>query len=179
MAQVRERVEAESMSRRFTTRWVSLREADRFIAKHHRHHSPSQGGIVALGLWEGTKLVGVSVLGRPVSRMLQEQGIVECVRSCVLPDLEGVGDHANCAASVLAARLRRVAQSLGFARMVTYTLPTESGSSLDGAGWQDDLSLAGGGEWDSPGRSRDAANYPTVRKRRWWTSLRAQKEIEL
>lgn len=167
------------MSRRFTTRWVSLREADRFIAKHHRHHAPAQGGIVALGLWEGQQLVGVSVLGRPVSRMLQEQGVVECIRSCVLPELAGRGNHANCAASALASKLRRVAQALGFERMVTYTLTTESGSSLEGDGWQEDLDLAGGGEWDTPSRPRDAANYPTSRKRRWWAALKAQKEIEL
>jgi hypothetical protein len=71
------------MPRRFTTRWLPLREADRFIAKHHRHHDPAQGGIVALGLWEGTDLVGVGVLGRPVSRMLQQQGAAEIVRLCV------------------------------------------------------------------------------------------------
>jgi hypothetical protein len=92
---------------------VTLKEAARFIALHHRHHDPAQGGIVALGMFEGDDLVAVGVLGRPVSRELQRLGICECIRLCVRADLRGSGEHANCAASQLEARLRRVSQALG------------------------------------------------------------------
>lgn len=158
--------------RRFSTRWVPLKEAARFIAVHHRHHDPVQGGIIALGLWEGEALVGVGVLGRPVSRALQAAGAVEVTRLCVRQD-------SRHAASALLAALRRVGQALGFARIVTYTLAEEGGASLRAAGWQAELQLVEGGEWNRQDRPRLPATHPTGRKVRWWVPLRAQREIIL
>ena len=158
--------------RRFRTRWIPLREADRFVAKHHRHHVPAQGGIVALGLWEADRLLGVAVLGRPVSRELQRQQVAEITRLCVL-------DDARHASSALLARARRAAQALGFERLVTYTLPEEGGASLRAAGFQADLGLTNGGEWDTPTLRRNPALHPTARKARWWSNLRQQPELEL
>lgn len=157
---------------RFQTRWIPLREAHRFVARHHRHHAPAQGGIVALGLWEGDRLLGVGILGRPVSRELQAQGAVEVTRLCTI-------DEAQHAASALYGRLRRVAQAMGFIRVVTYTLPEEGGASLRAAGFQPDLTLTAGGEWDTPSLRRNPANFPTARKIRWWTEIRAQTELEI
>lgn len=165
--------------KRYTTRWVSLRTAAAFVAQHHRHHEPPQGAIVALGLWEGERLVGVGIIGRPVSRELQRQGVAEMTRGCILPDLAPSGPHANGAASALDARVRRLAQALGFARCVTYTLPEEGGASLRGDGWQRDMELAGGGEGSRPSRARPPANYPTARKVRWWATIKAQPELEI
>ena len=127
---------------------------------------------MALGLWEGTQLVGVGVLGRPVSRKLQEQGVAEITRLCVRED-------ARHAASALAAAVRRLGQSLGFVRLVTYTLVEESGSSLRADGWQPDLALAGGGEWHTPSRPAMPANFPTARKIRWWAPIKQQRSIDL
>lgn len=158
--------------RRFQTRWLPLREADAFVAKHHRHHRPAQGGIVALGLWEGETLIGVGVLGRPLSRELQRQNVAEVTRLCVLPE-------ARHAGSALLGRLRRVAQSLGFLRVVTYTLLEEGGSSLEAAGWQADLAEVGGREWDTPSLRRPKAKYPLGKKVRWWANLKDQSEMAL
>jgi hypothetical protein len=165
--------------RRFSTRWIPLREAHRFVALHHRHHDPAQGGIVALGLWEGDRLVGVGIIGRPVSRELQRQRVAECIRSCILDDIPRSGDHASGAASFLTARLRLLGQALGFLRLVTYTLPHESGASLRADHWTRDLELVGGGEATRPSRPRAQANFPTERKVRWWAPLKEQKEIAL
>lgn len=160
------------MARRFQTRWLPLREADRFVAKHHRHHVPAQGGIVALGLWEGERLVGVGVLGRPLSRELQAQGVAEVTRLCVI-------EGARHAASALAARVRRTAQTLGFKRVVTYTQPEEGGASLRADGWQPDLELIGAREWDSPKWRRNPPLHPIARRTRWWANLQQQKELDL
>ncbi len=149
-----------------------MREADRFIAKHHRHHVPAQGGIVALGLWEGDRLVGVGVIGRPVSRELQARGVAEITRICVIED-------AKHAASALLGRTRRAAQALGFRQLVTYTLPEEGGASLRADNWQEDLALAGGGEWDTPSLRRNPPLHPIARKSRWWANIKAQTELEL
>lgn len=152
------------------TAWVPLREAARFVALHHRHHDPMQGGIVALGLWHGQDLIGVGVIGRPVSRIVQASGACEFVRVCVLEGFDG-------GASKLLSRTRRVAAALGFARAVTYTLTSESGSSLAGDGWQSDNGLFGGGEWTSLNRPRSPATAPTERKRRWWHDLDRQPDF--
>jgi hypothetical protein len=162
---------------RFDIRWLPLRGAFAFIADHHRHHAPPQGGIVALGCWEDDRLVGCGIIGRPVSRELQRQGYCEITRTCLRDGIADSGEHANCAASVLLGRLRRVAGALGFQNMVTYTLPDESGSSLRGAGWTQDELPAGGGEWDKPGRRREAAIHPTVPKRRWRRQTGKQMEL--
>ena len=151
-------------------RWLPLRDAHAFVAKHHRHHVPAQGGILAIGIWTCGQLVGCGVIGRPVARNHAE-GVCEVTRTCVLPSAE----HA---ASALLGHLRRTAQVLGFQRMVTYTLPTESGISLRAAGWRQD-DLAGGGEWDKPGRRRMPADYPIQRKIRWWRDLDKQQELQL
>jgi hypothetical protein len=104
--------------------------------------------------------------------MLQQQGAAEIIRLCVRED-------SRHAASALAGRLRRVGQALGFERIATYTLPEEGGASLRAAGWQQDMELAGGGEWSRPSRGREVATHPTARKARWWAALKKQAEIEL
>jgi hypothetical protein len=63
--------------------------------------------------------------------------------------------------------------------LVTYTLPEEGGASLRADGWQADLNLIGGGEWDTPALRRNAPLHPTARKVRWWANLKAQSELEL
>lgn len=162
------------MTDRFEARWVTLREASAFVAKHHRHHVPPQGGIVAIGLFfpSTDMLIGVAIIGRPVSRVLEARRDCELTRLCVLPEYRN-------AASALLGRAKRVAQSLGFRRMVTYTLPEEGGASLRAAGMQCDIALTGGGEWTRPSRQRAEANYPVQRKQRWWVELKRQAELRV
>lgn len=156
--------------RRYTTHWLPLREAHRFVALHHRHHKPAQGGIVALGIYDDDALIGCGIIGRPVARMHNEL-TCEITRSCLL------AGHEHAASSLL-GRLRRVAQSLGFERMVTYTLAAESGASLRAAGWvQDEMIL--GKEWTTPSRPRLPGLHPMDRKIRWWRSTEAQRELSL
>jgi hypothetical protein len=49
-------------------------EAMAFISAHHRHHGRPQGYLFALAAAENDTVVGVAVVGRPVSRMLQDGG---------------------------------------------------------------------------------------------------------
>lgn len=147
---------------RFSTRHVPFHKASAFIEEHHRHHKPPQGGIVCLGLFESDDLVGVAVLGRPVARLAQDGKTAEITRLCVLP-------HVKHAASALAGRVRRVAQALGYERVLTYTLQSEGGASLRAVGATND-GPAGGGEWNRKGRPRAAALVPEV-KVRWSMQL--------
>lgn len=66
---------------------------------------------------------------------------------------------------MLYAACWRAWRSMGGRRLVTYTLPTESGSSLRGAGWIE-IGAAGGGSWDRAERPR-VDTHPTQEKIRW------------
>lgn len=138
-------------------RHVTFRDACEFIAKHHRHHKPPQGHIVSIGCEIDGELHGVATIGRPVARRLDDGKTAEVTRLCCLPTPN--------VASWLLARAKRLANAMGYTRVVTYTLDSESGSSLLGAGWTDE-GPAGGGSWSKPSRPRNT-EAPTCVKRRW------------
>ena len=115
---------------------VSLKEANEFVLNFHRHSLPTNahgrpgGGKFAIGASTGSALVGVAIVGRPVARMLQDGVTAEVVRTCT------VDDAPKGTNSFLYSRCWRAWRAMGGRRMVTYTLATESGASLRGAGWQ-------------------------------------------
>lgn len=51
---------------------VSLAEANAFVAQHHRHHKPVTGHKFSIGCTADGQLVGVAIVGRPVSRYLDD-----------------------------------------------------------------------------------------------------------
>jgi hypothetical protein len=55
---------------------VTLTESKRHVARHHRHNRPPLSGLFSIGLSNGSELVGVAIVGRPVARGLQD-GISE------------------------------------------------------------------------------------------------------
>jgi hypothetical protein len=146
--------------------YIGRDEARAFVQLHHRHHRPPQGAILHLGCWLGERLVGVAILGRPVSRVEQVGGAWELTRLCT--------DGTEHAPSCLLGYARRVVQLLApGARLITYTLPEEGGASLRGAGWIPEATVSGG-DWatrrrvSDQGRLFDAgALHPTTDKTRW------------
>ena len=137
---------------------VTLREARAFVAQHHRHHEPPQGGLFAVGLEDGDAIVAVAIVGNPVARMLADNYTAEVTRLCALPT-------AKNACSMLYAACWRAARALGYRRLITYTLAEESGTSLRAAGWKL-IGEAGGGTWDRKERPR-VDKHPTQMKLRW------------
>lgn len=136
---------------------TTLTDAHEFVRQHHRHHRPSRGGLFAVAVASGMKVVGVAVVGRPVARMLQDGWTVEITRLCT------TGEHNAC--SMLYRAAWRGAKALGWRRLVTYTLPEEGGASLRGAGFRE-IGRAGGGSWSVPSRPR-VDRHPTQEKIRW------------
>ena len=59
---------------------LHLREANEFVAQHHRHNNPTVGGKFALGAAQDGKLVGVAIAGRPVCRRLDDGKTLEVLR---------------------------------------------------------------------------------------------------
>lgn len=146
--------------------YIGRDEARAFVRLRHRHHRPPQGAILHLGCWHGERLVGVAILGRPVSRVEQEAGAWEVTRLCT--------DGTDDAPSKLYGYARRVVQLLApGARLLTYTLPEEGGASLRGAGWIQEATVQGR-DWarcarrQGQGKLFDAGPLaPTSDKLRW------------
>lgn len=126
---------------------ITKHEANAFIAAHHRHNKPVQGLRFALGAIHEGELVGVAVVGRPGSRMLDQRQVAEVTRLCVRPDAP------RNACSFLYGAARRAWQAMGGVKLITYTLQIEPGDSLRGAGAVVEAKL--------PGRTRSGwANRP-------------------
>lgn len=97
---------------------VSLAEANAFVAQHHRHHKPVTGHKFSIGCTAEGRLVGVAIVGRPVSRYLDNGLTLEVNRLCT--------DGTKNACSMLYAAAWRAARAMGYEKIITYTLDTES-----------------------------------------------------
>ena len=128
---------------------VTLTEARRFVAEHHRHNQPPQGWLFGVGLANGTdELQGVAIAGRPLARMLQDGQTVEITRVCTIGN-----KNAN---SMMYGAICRAAVALGYSRAITYTLQSESGASLKASGFVPVQAIKGDRHWGSEGRLRHA-----------------------
>ncbi len=140
---------------------LTLREARAFVDRHHRHHRAPQGGLYAIGAHRGggaDELAGVVIVGRPVSRHLDDTWTAEVIRLCVL-------DGERNACSFLYAAAWRAARAMGYRKLLTYTLATEPGDSLRGAGWKV-VGKTAADSWNRPSRPR-VDMHPTQEKLRW------------
>lgn len=136
---------------------IEFAAAAAFVSEHHRHHTPPRGHLFSIGAWQGDDLVGVVIVGRPVARGRQDGLTAEVTRLCT--------DGTRNACSFLYGKAARAALALGYRRIGTYTLGSEGGASLRGAGW----TLIGevkGRSWDTPSRRR-TDKHPTVDKLLW------------
>lgn len=136
---------------------VSLKEANAFVEQHHRHHKPVVGHKFSIACTDGEKIVGVAIVGRPVSRHLDDGWTLEVNRLCT--------DGTRNACSMLYAAAWRAARAMGYRKLITYILDTEPGTSLRAAGWKC-VGQAGGLRWT--GRRRPEVDLcPAQMKLRW------------
>lgn len=136
---------------------ITKAEADEFIRRFHSHHLPTVGWKFGIACNDGTKVVGVIVIGRPVARALDDGWTAEVTRCCT--------DGTPHVASKLYAAAWRAARAMGYRRMVTYTLKEEAGTSLKAAGWKA-LYETAGGSWSCPSRPR-VDKHPLRQKVLW------------
>ncbi|MDB5445640.1 MAG: hypothetical protein JWQ97_957 [Phenylobacterium sp.] len=136
------------MSRKLVAIPIDLREANDLVVNFHRHSRAVRGHRLAVACSDGEELAGCAILGRPVSRELQDGVTAEILRTVVLPafqkdGLKGRLRHprapddgvARSVNSFLEACLWRAWRALGGRRLVTYNLASEGGESLRGAGF--------------------------------------------
>lgn len=136
---------------------LPLDEANAFVEQHHRHHPPVVGHKFSMGAVKDDRVVGVAIVGRPVARRLDDGMTLEVTRVCT--------DGTPNACSFLYSAAWRATRALGYLRLVTYTLATESGASLRAAGWQV-VGETPGRSWSCPSRPR-VDKHPLQMKLRW------------
>lgn len=145
------------MARRLSHARIEFAAAAAFVSEHHRHHTPPVGHLFSLAAYEGDRLCGVAIVGRPVARHRDDGLTAEVTRLCT--------DGTKDACSFLYGCAARAALALGFRRIGTYTLGSEGGASLRGAGWRVVAEIKGR-SWDTPSRRR-TDKHPTEDKLLW------------
>lgn len=61
---------------------ITLKEANAFVERYHRHHRPVVGHKFSIAASDGEKIVGVAIVGRPVARYLDNGLTLEVNRLC-------------------------------------------------------------------------------------------------
>lgn len=101
---------------------ITIKEANAYVNKYHRHHNATVGGKFAISCYSNNILCGVAICGRPVSRYLDNGEILEVNRVCT--------DGTKNACSMLYGACARIAKEMGYKKVITYILFSESGKSL-------------------------------------------------
>ena len=146
---------------------ITLREANAYVAQHHRHNLPTNGHKWSVACYDGERLCGVAISGQPVARLLDDGRTIEVRRVCT--------DGTRNACSILYGACARIAKEFGYRRIITYTLISEPGTSLKASGWIN-AGEAGDSSWNRPSRPREETQqtlfgeirkYPAEKKMRW------------
>lgn len=116
---------------------IDLKTARAFVGENHRHNKPPIGHKFSIACYDGKRMCGVVMVGRPVARNLDDGLTLEINRNCT--------DGTYNACTMLYGAACRAAKALGYKRIVTYTLQSEPGTSLKASGWTLDKNDAGGG----------------------------------
>ena len=138
---------------------ITLKEANAFVERYHRHHKPTTGHkfSIAVGNIERDEIVGVAIVGRPVSRHLDDGWTLEVNRCCT--------DGTKNVCSMLYAAAWRAARAMGYRKLITYILESEKGTSLKAAGWKC-IGKCGGLRWTGK-RRPEVDLYPAQMKIRY------------
>lgn len=139
---------------------ITFRTACDFVAQNHRHHKPTVGCKFCVGLFEGDRLVGCAICGRPVSRHLDDGLTCEINRLCT--------DSTRNACSMLYGACCRIAKEMGYKLIITYILESENGASLKASNFTCD-GIAGGTHWT--GNRNRGQEIPHEMKTRWHRCL--------
>jgi len=135
---------------------ISLKQANEYVTDKHRHHKAVRGCKFCIGLTVAEQLVGVAICGRPVSRYYDNGTTLEINRLCT-------NGYKN-ACSMLYGACVRIAKEMGYKKVITYILESETGASLKASNFICE-GIAGGKIWTGS-RNRDNG-VPKEMKQRW------------
>ena len=135
---------------------VELKEANAFVDTLHRHHSAVVRDKFRVGVSQDGKLVGVAQVGRPLSRMLCDGKTLEVLRCCT--------DGTKNACTFLYSRCARIAREMGYEKIITYILESETGVSLQASGWHCEAENVGGGDLEQTLKAERDCCFRLVRR---------------
>ena len=135
---------------------ITLRTANAFVTDYHRHHPAVTGCKFAIGCEDNGKLCGVAICGRPVSRYLDDGRTLEINRLCT--------DGTKNAVSKLYGASVLIAKAMGYKKVITYILESESGASLKASNFVCE-GKASGTHWT--GKRDKGQDIPNQMKQRW------------
>jgi hypothetical protein len=142
---------------------TTLAEACAFVERHHRHHKPPIGHLFSIAVADDSgAVVGVAIIGRPVSRHLQDGFTAEVTRSAT----DGTANANSC----LYGAAWRAVKAMGYRRLITYTQDGESGASLRAAGYRVVAQRPARKGWDTPSRPRVDTHAVDVARTLWEAS---------
>lgn len=148
---------------RLTVVPCELDDANEFVRRHHRHLGAVVGHRFSLAVADPEgQIRGVAIVGNPIGMHDADGLTLQLTRSAT-------DGHPN-AGSCLNAACVRATFALGYRRLITFTLQSESGTTLRAAGFtlvgQTQRTGKGAGVWNCKARPRiDKA--PAQRKFRW------------
>ena len=134
-----------------TIKPLTLKQANAYVIEKHRHHGKVQGYKFAIGVYEDDILHGVAIVGHPQGRYDDDGETVEVLRLCT--------DGKRNACSMLYGRCAKVAKDLGYKKIITFILESESGISLKASGWICENEKCGGFDWSKNKRYRERHKY--------------------
>lgn len=150
---------------------VTWAQACAFVDREHRHLKAPRGHKFSIGavadqldphtgvLTAGEALVGVIVVGRPVTRLFDDGRTLEVTRCAT--------DGTRNACSLLYSAAWRAGRAMGFTRMITYTRADESGASLRAAGWSEVAKRRPRGSWSCKSRPRGDEGAERIGRTLW------------
>ncbi len=118
---------------------ITSHDAKDFVARHHRHNRAPLRTVFQVAVEQDGEVVGVATAERPKARKSCDGYTIEVTRTCT--------NGTRNANSMLYGACTRAAWALGYRRILTYTLPGETGASLRASGWTCLGPVDPGGTW--------------------------------
>ncbi|GAB3167581.1 MULTISPECIES: XF1762 family protein [unclassified Amycolatopsis] len=131
-----------------------------FVDTWHRTHKRPPGCKFCVGVADHDGVLrGVAIVGRPVSRMLDNGATLEVTRTTT--------DGTRNANSMLYGAVTRATFALGYTRLITYTQRPETGASLRAAGWRVIAERPARPGWTRPSRPRAVLGTEAIPRTLW------------
>lgn len=160
---------------------ISIRKANDYVESNHRHHGIKKGCRFAIGCFDEERVLhGVAICSNPVARNADDGLTLEVSRLCT------DGTHNAC--SILYGACARIAKEMGFRKIQTYILESETGISLKAFGWSCE-GKAGAPNWmvNASERTKERNSFeqmtffakkkpPDEMKQRWVRMLNKEDE---
>jgi hypothetical protein len=141
---------------------LHLWQANEIVSRWHRHHKPIRIAKFSIGVEKDGVMVGCAICMRPACRSLDDGYTIEVCRVAT--------DGTDNACSMLYSACARAGKALGYRKIQTYILQSESGTSLRATGWVCEAVNCGGtpqGKRTGRPRGHEITEVTFMKKTRW------------